>query len=116
MSAGQMPRGDVATCVPKNVITRSLGPHPNVQVDLEGPFPLEVGDTFLLCSDGLTGQVNDEEIGAILQSLPPKEAAQVLVDLANLRGGPDNVTVLVIRVKSAALTAAGGYQVEPLAL
>jgi PPM family protein phosphatase len=115
-AAGQVPKDAIPPFVPKNVITRSLGPHPNVQVDLEGPFPLEVGDTFLLCSDGLTGQVNDEEIGAILQSLPPKEAAQVLVDLANLRGGPDNVTVLVIRVKSPALTPAGGYQVEPLAL
>lgn len=117
MSAyGQVPKDSIPPFVPKNVITRSLGPHPNVQVDLEGPFPLEVGDTFLLCSDGLTGQVNDEELGAIMQSLPPREAAQVLVDLANLRGGPDNVTVIVVRVKSPVLTPASGYQFEPLVL
>jgi protein phosphatase len=115
-AAGQVPKDSIPPFVPKNVITRSLGPHPHVQVDLEGPFPLEVGDTFLLCSDGLTGQVNDEEIGEILQCLPPKEAAQVLVDLANLRGGPDNVTVVVVRVRGAAITPAGGYQVEPLVL
>ncbi|MCC7085048.1 MAG: serine/threonine-protein phosphatase, partial [Pirellulales bacterium] len=115
-AAGQVPKDSIPPFVPKNVITRSLGPHPNVQVDLEGPYPLEIGDTFLLCSDGLTGQVNDEEIGAILQSLPPKEAAQVLVDLANLRGGPDNVTVVVIRVQQPLLTAASGYQIEPLVL
>lgn len=115
-AAGQVPKDSIPPFVPKNVITRSLGPHPHVQVDLEGPFPLEVGDTFLLCSDGLTGQVNDEEIGEILQCLPPKEAAQVLVDLANLRGGPDNVTVVVVKVKSPAITPASGYQVEPLVL
>jgi protein phosphatase len=42
--------------------------------------------------------VSDEELGAILGALPPREAAQTLVDLANLRGGPDNITVIVIRV------------------
>jgi protein phosphatase len=66
-----------------------------VQIDLEGPHPISEGDVYLLCSDGLTGRVEDAEIGAILASLPPAEATQALVDLANLRGGPDNVTVLV---------------------
>jgi protein phosphatase len=75
-----------------------LGPHPQVAVDVEGPFPVQVGDTFLLCSDGLSGQVEDHELGAILASLPPEEASSVLVDLANLRGGPDNITVIVARV------------------
>ena len=98
MAAGQMPRGEVANFIPKNIITRSLGPHADVQVDLEGPFPLEVGDTFLLCSDGLSGQVKDEEIGAILSVLSPQEAVRALVDMANLRGGPDNITAIVARV------------------
>ncbi len=84
--------------IPKNIITRSLGPNPQVQVDLEGPHPIQVGDTYLLCSDGLSGQVKDEEIGKVLAALPPKEAVQALVDLANLRGGPDNITVIVVRV------------------
>lgn len=86
--------------LPKNVITRSLGPNATVEVDLEGPFPLEPGDTFLLCSDGLTGQVPDEELGPVLATLPPEEAVRFLVDLANLRGGPDNITILVARVES----------------
>lgn len=84
--------------IPKNVITRSLGPYAECKVDLEGPFPIRVGDTFLLCSDGLTGQLADGEIGAILASLAPQEAARVLVDLANLRGGPDNITVIIVKV------------------
>ena len=62
-AAGNMPEDEVPDYVPKNIITRSLGPNAEVEVDLEGPFPLEMGDTFLLCSDGLSGQVRDEEIG-----------------------------------------------------
>ena len=96
--AGQLPEDALPGYISKNIITRSLGPNPAVQVDLEGPFPIEVGDTFLLCSDGLSGQVKDEEIGAVLTCLPPEEAAQALVDLANLRGGPDNITVIVARL------------------
>ena len=84
--------------ISKNIITRSLGPSPTVQVDLEGPYPVEAGDTVLLCSDGLSGQLSDEEIGMVLGCLPPTEAARALVDLANLRGGPDNITVVIARV------------------
>jgi protein phosphatase len=84
--------------ISKNIITRSLGPNPAVQVDLEGPFPLQVGDSFLLCSDGLSNQVKDEEIGMILSCLPPDEAVRSLMDLALLRGGPDNITVVVAKV------------------
>ena len=84
--------------VPKNVITRSLGPYAECKVDLEGPFPVQVGDMFLLCSDGLTGVISDTEIGSILANMSPDEAVKVLVDLANLRGGPDNITAIVVQV------------------
>lgn len=115
-ASGQMPEGsDIASVVPKNVITRSLGPNPNVQIDLEGPHPIAIGDVYLLCSDGLTGRVEDEEIGAILASLSPEEAAQALVDLANLRGGPDNVTVLIGKVVGLELVTSETSQ-DPLRL
>lgn len=97
--------------IPKNVITRSLGPNPAVQVDVEGPLPLNVGDTFLLCTDGLTGRVTDEELGAILELLPPAEAAQMLTDMANLRGGPDNITVIVAKAVGKELA---GADMQPL--
>jgi serine/threonine protein phosphatase PrpC len=84
--------------IPSNVIVRCLGPEPLVQVDVEGPHPVRPGDIFLLCSDGLSGQVNDAEIGAVAGALPAGEACRFLVDLANLRGGPDNTTVLIVRV------------------
>ncbi len=87
--------------IPSNVIVRSLGPAPLVQVDVEGPHPVREGDIFLLCSDGLSGQLSDAEIGAVASVLPPAEACRVLVDLANLRGGPDNITVLIVRVGEA---------------
>lgn len=95
---GQFHNSAFAENLPKNIITRSLGPNAQVQVDVEGPFPLQVGDTFLLCSDGLTGQVKNEELGMILTCTPPDEAARALIDLANLRGGPDNITVEIIKV------------------
>ena len=82
----------------KNVITRSLGPEKEIKVDIEGPVPVLPGDRFLVCSDGLTGLVADEELGAIVRVLPPKRAVRLLVDLANLRGGNDNCTVTVVEV------------------
>ncbi|MBI3838017.1 MAG: serine/threonine-protein phosphatase, partial [Planctomycetia bacterium] len=114
-AAGQMPRGEVASFIPKNIITRSLGPHPHVQIDMEGPFPLEVGDTFLICTDGLSGQLKDEEIGAILAALSPSEAVRLLIDMANLRGGPDNITAIVVRVMTVPVGKDEPAQAAPAA-
>lgn len=88
---------DAERMCPRNVITRSLGPEQAVQIDMEGPFPVLPGDTFVLCSDGLCGLLNDSEIGMIAGELPPSEASRLLVHLSNLRGGPDNITVIVVR-------------------
>ncbi len=86
------------TGIPSNVIVRSLGPEAFVEVDIEGPYPVKPGDIYLVCSDGLTGPVTDREIGAVASVLPPAEACQLLVDLANLHGGPDNITLIITRV------------------
>ena len=82
----------------RNIITRSLGPESEVEIDIEGPHPIIPGDTFVLCSDGLSNQVDDEEIGAVVREFPVERAAKILVHLANIRGGPDNSTVIVARV------------------
>lgn len=82
----------------KNVITRSLGPEEVVDVDIEGPFPVQPGDQFLLCTDGVSNQLTDSELGAIVRELPPRVAARLVVHLANIRGGPDNSTVVVAQV------------------
>jgi len=102
--------------IPPNVIVRSLGPEPNVQVDIEGPHPIKPGDHFVLCSDGLSGPVGDRDIGAIVGSLPPEEAAGFLIDLANLQGGPDNITAIVVRVDHATVADASHGKRPPNAL
>lgn len=84
--------------IPPNVIVRSLGPDATVQVDVEGPHPLQPGDIFVLCSDGLSGPVLDREIGAVAMALPADEACRFLIHLANLQGGPDNITCMIVRV------------------
>jgi protein phosphatase len=94
-AAGEATEDEVPAYVPKNVITRSLGPHPTVQVDLEGPLEVLPGDRYLLCSDGLTGPLSPPLIGMVAAVLEPTDAAQTLVDLANLLGGPDNISVIV---------------------
>ena len=89
--------GHAGPAVPRNIITRSLGPHPHVDVDIEGPFSVAADDVFVVCSDGLSGQVADEEIGVVAANLPPRPAAETLVGLALVRGAPDNTTVIVAR-------------------
>lgn len=79
------------------MITRALGVEPTVEVDARvvGVLP---GDTFILCSDGLSGVVPHDEIAEILRAhVDPDEAVQRLVASANARGGPDNVTAIVLR-------------------
>lgn len=85
---------------PRNVITRCLGPDKNVEIDVEGPFDVCEGDRFLLCSDGLTSHLTDQELGAIVRLLPPAEASRLLIDLANCRGGSDNTTVVIAVVEA----------------
>lgn len=106
---GGLSREQAERAIGKNVITRSMGPHPRVEVDVEGPIAVEQGDVFLLCSDGLTGQVSDEEIGLIVKELSPREACAALVGLTLVRGAPDNVTVIVARAgpEEASVSAAG---------
>ena len=79
----------------RNVILQAMGNQPNVKVAL-AKLDLRDRDCFVLCSDGLTGAVTDEEIKAVvLASGRPEVAAKQLVDLANERGGKDNITVVI---------------------
>jgi protein phosphatase len=97
----------------KNVIIRSLGPDPDVDVDIEGPHPVEPGDIFLLCSDGLTGVVTPQEVGAIVSVMPAEEAVRFLVHLANLRGGPDNITVMIVQIPNSSAENGPAPQAKP---
>jgi PPM family protein phosphatase len=91
-----------------NRITRALGMAPEVEVDvLPQPLPHVAGDTFVLGSDGLSDLVKAPEILQIVLGSPPVQAAGQLVDLANARGGHDNVTVQVLRARESARVQPG---------
>ena len=83
----------------RSIITRALGPEPAVEVDHMTTFARD-GDVFLLCSDGLTSMVADEQIERTLVDAPDLRAAgQALIDAANAAGGRDNITVILFRVR-----------------
>jgi PPM family protein phosphatase len=85
--------------LPKNVITRALGIGPSVDVDVTS-VAVEVGDVFLLCSDGLHGLVEEEEIASIIAAQESLSAAcERLVEQANRNGGRDNITAVLIRIE-----------------
>ena len=97
--SGILSKDDISRHPQKNLITRSIGTHPQVEADLYGGEAHE-GDVFLLCSDGLTDVLTDTDILHVLSSggKSAQELSELLVDAANLGGGPDNVTVVVIRL------------------
>lgn len=81
----------------KNIITRSVGVTPEVEVDI-GSKKLKNGDAFLLCSDGLSNLVEMKEMEDRLREKEPVLAAKAMVDLANKRGGDDNITLVLVEV------------------
>jgi PPM family protein phosphatase len=85
--------------LPKNVITRALGMQDQVAIDV-GSFDAQVGDVYLLCSDGLSGMVDDEELCRIISSSTDLMlTCQQLVNTANEHGGEDNVTAVLVRLQ-----------------
>ena len=101
VNAGILTPDEAMTHPLKNVVTRALGGSAHVAPDLV-EVPLQVGDRFLLCSDGLTGMVSDEGIVEFLSGGgPPERAVRGLVEAANERGGADNITAIVVEVRDA---------------
>ncbi len=82
----------------KNVITKALGTNDELEQEYYEPFKLIENDKLILCSDGLTAHVDEEEIFQLSENNPPQQAAQKLVELANDRGGTDNITVQIVAV------------------
>jgi PPM family protein phosphatase len=83
----------------KNIITRSVGFEEEVQVDIMG-LVCEPNDVFILCSDGLANMVEDRELLELAQRNSLEQLPQKLVDVANERGGDDNITVIVVQVQA----------------
>jgi len=97
--AGVMSRADAEISPFKNVITRSVGAAPNVNPDFYEE-EAQPGDVWVLCSDGLTAYANSDEIAAVAGSVPPSEAARQFIEMANVRGGRDNITAFVVSVRA----------------
>jgi serine/threonine protein phosphatase PrpC len=85
----------------RNVITRSLGAQEDTAADIPAiPLRVQAGDVFMLCSDGLTTYLSDQDVATLLSDGTPEEACKKMVKMANEAGGRDNITVMVIAVRS----------------
>ncbi|HEU5169420.1 MAG TPA: Stp1/IreP family PP2C-type Ser/Thr phosphatase [Gemmatimonadales bacterium] len=108
VDAGELTEEEAEHSERRNIILQALGPDPRVKVDVTHQ-PLRRGDTLVICSDGLSSQVRREEIGELLRQHPDLAAAcGALIDLANGRGGPDNITVVLARFEGEGLPEPDG--------
>lgn len=92
---GEIERADAKHHPKRNIITRAVGSDAEVQVDYN-VYPLTVTEKVLICSDGLTGKIEDDELLEIVHNHELEEAVTKLVDLANERGGSDNISVVLM--------------------
>jgi PPM family protein phosphatase len=119
IEAGELTEEEAEHSERRNIILQALGPEANIKVDLTHQ-KIRRGDTLVLCSDGLSGQVNKDQIAEIVRREPDvTKASRALIDLANDAGGPDNITVIVARFEGPGLTLAAdedevGHQVFAL--
>jgi serine/threonine protein phosphatase PrpC len=99
MRAGLLTREEARTHEKRNIVTRCLGMRepPDVEV-YTASAPIQRGDVLVLCTDGLYQLVSEEEISKIVETHPPEESTRRLIALANEKGGPDNITALVVQV------------------
>ena len=102
--AGLLSPGDAIVSRFRNIITRSVGFEPTVLPDIF-TMPVEAGDCYLICSDGLSNYFSVDEIGRVLAAQFYGEAGPALVEIANERGGDDNITSVVVYVANTLVPA-----------
>lgn len=108
VDAGELTADEAEQSERRNIILQALGPDPRIKVDLTHQ-PIRRGDTLILCSDGLSGLVRKEEFAQMAQEHSDLAAlCSALIDLANARGGPDNITVVAARFEGEGLPEANG--------
>jgi protein phosphatase len=96
---GKLTEEQAAEHPQRSIITRALGPEATVEVDT-WTYPVKAGDVLLLCSDGLTSMISEEQVAAVLAGAAGlTQAAQALIDEANAAGGRDNITVVLFRLE-----------------
>lgn len=97
LKSGLITEEEAKTHQLKNIITRSVGVQEEVEVDTI-VWKIQPGDSYLLCSDGLSNMMNDDEMQDIINKFDVEQGARELVDLANSRGGEDNITLILLKV------------------
>jgi protein phosphatase len=97
LKSGLITEEEAKTHQLKNIITRSVGVQEEVEIDTI-VWDVQPGDSYLLCSDGLSNMVQNHEIREIVLQHNTEEAARRLVDLANERGGDDNITLILVKI------------------
>jgi serine/threonine protein phosphatase PrpC len=97
LKSGLITEEEAKTHQLKNIITRSVGVQEEVEVDTI-VWKIQPGDSYLLCSDGLSNMMNDDEMETIITKFDVEQGARELVDLANSRGGEDNITLILLKV------------------
>ncbi len=103
---GELTEEEAAEHPQRSIITRALGPEPDIDVDLRS-HRVQAGDVLLLCSDGLTGMISEAEIERIIEDADSLgDAGRALVAAANEAGGRDNITVVLFRVEEVAVGGA----------
>jgi serine/threonine protein phosphatase PrpC len=108
VDAGELTEEEAERSERRNIILQALGPDAQVRVDLSHQS-LRRGDLLIMCSDGLSGSVKKDEIAELASQHPELPAlCGRLIDLANERGGPDNITVVAARFDGEALPVADG--------
>jgi PPM family protein phosphatase len=119
VDAGELTEAEAEQSERRNIILQALGPDPRVKVDLSHQS-LQQGDTLIICSDGLSGLVRREEFAELVTRFPDlAELCSALIDTANQRGGPDNITVVAARFEGSGLPEPNeadgvGYHMYPL--
>jgi PPM family protein phosphatase len=107
IDAGQITEEEAETHPYRNVVLQALGTDDNVQVKVNS-LELCQFDILVLCTDGLSGKLQDDEIAGIVDAAPDlKSACQELIDLANMRGGEDNLTVVIAQFSGSGLAHSG---------
>jgi serine/threonine protein phosphatase PrpC len=99
LTAGTITEEDIAEHPQRSMLTQALMGTCSLSIALH-LFDVKESDRFILCSDGLSGVLDDQKIFSLVQSLAPEEAVAVLVDAAYVQGAPDNVTVIVADIAS----------------
>lgn len=95
---GMITEEELKTSPQRNMLTKAIGVSSDIEVETYGPFNINSGDCFLLCSDGLTEHVDEDEICSITNTYGPEEACNLLVKIANKRGGSDNITAQIVKI------------------